>query len=325
MLFGATLAVAVSMIAGADHALAQGAGTYPDKPIRLVVGVPPGGSTDLIARIVGEQLGKQMGQPVVIENRGGAAGNIGAELVAKAPPDGYTLFLAPIGTVAINPSLYASMPFDPVRDFAPVSQLTSLPMVMLLNPSIKATTVQEFVAYARANPGSVNFASGGSGTGTHLAGELFKMRTGIEMTHVPYKGNGPAMTDLLGGRVVVMFDQISTGLPQLQSGKLRALGVTTAKRSPAVPEIPTLAEVGLPGFDMTTWHGIVAPAGTPPAVIAKLNAEVVKAVNTPEVREKFKTNGIDPVSSTPEQFGALIQSEIARWRDVVKASGAKVD
>jgi len=322
----AAVAVAVALFGTAPRGLAQGgAATFPDKPIRLVVGVPPGGSTDLIARIVGDQLGRQLGQPVVIENRGGAAGNIGAEVVAKAPPDGYTLFLAPIGTVAINPSLYANMPFDPIRDFAPVSQLTSLPMVMLLHPSIKATTVQEFVAYARANPDKVNFASGGSGTGTHLAGELFKLRTGIEMTHVPYKGNGPAMTDLLAGRVVVMFDQISTGLPQLQSGKLRALGVTTAKRSPAAPDIPTLAEAGLPGFDMTTWHGIVAPAGTPPAVIAKLNAEVVKALNTQEVRDKFKQNGIDPVSSTPEQFGNLIQSEITRWREVVKASGAKAD
>jgi len=322
----AAVAVAVALFGTAPRSLAQGgAAAFPDKPIRLVVGVPPGGSTDLIARIVGDQLGRQLGQPVVIENRGGAAGNIGAEVVAKAPPDGYTLFLAPIGTVAINPSLYANMPFDPIRDFAPVSQLTSLPMVMLLHPSIKATTVQEFVAYARANPDKVNFASGGSGTGTHLAGELFKLRTGIEMTHVPYKGNGPAMTDLLAGRVVVMFDQISTGLPQLQSGKLRALGVTTAKRSPAAPDIPTLAEAGLPGFDMTTWHGIVAPAGTPPAVIAKLNAEVVKALNTQEVRDKFKQNGIDPVSSTPEQFGNLIQSEITRWREVVKASGAKAD
>ena len=321
-------ALAVTLLTGGflGHAIAQGgAGAYPEKPIRLVVGVPPGGSTDLIARIVGDQLGRQMGQPVVLENRGGAAGNIGAEIVAKSAPDGYTLFLAPIGTVAINPSLYSNMPFDPIRDFAPISQLTSLPMVMLLHPSITAKTTQEFIDYARAHPGKVNYASGGSGTGTHLAGELFKMRAGIDMTHVPYKGNGPAMADLLGGRVAVMFDQISTALPQLQSGKLRALGVTTATRSSVVPDVPTLAETGLQGFDMTTWHGIVAPAGTPPAVIAKLNAEVVKALNSPDLREKFKANGIDPVASTPEQFGALMRSEIARWRDVVKASGAKVD
>ena len=308
-------------IASAQTAAAR----FPDRPIRLVVGVPPGGSTDLVARIVGEQLSRQLGQPVVVENRGGAAGNIGAELVAKAAPDGYTLFLAPIGTVAINPSLYANLPFDTMRDFAAISQLTSLPMAMLVHPSVPARTPKEFIEYARARPGQVNFASGGSGTGTHLAGELFKMLSGVEMTHVPYKGNGPAMADLLAGRVLVMFDQISTALPQMQGGKLRALGVTTAKRSAVAPEVPTLAEAGLAGFDMTTWHGLVAPAGTPAEVIAKLNAEVVKALDSPEVRERFKANGIDPVSSTPAQFGALMQSEIARWRDVVKASGAKVD
>ena len=321
-------AVAAALMAcgiGVGTASAQTAARFPDRPIRLVVGVPPGGSTDLVARIVGEQLGRQLGQPVVVENRGGAAGNIGAELVAKAPPDGYTLFLAPIGTVAINPSLYANLPFDTMRDFAAISQLTSLPMAMLVHPSVPARTPKEFIEYARARPGQVNFASGGSGTGTHLAGELFKMLSGVEMTHVPYKGNGPAMADLLAGRVLVMFDQISTALPQMQGGKLRALGVTTAKRSAVAPEVPTLAEAGLPGFDMTTWHGLVAPAGTPAEIIAKLNAEVVKALESPEVRERFKANGIDPVSSTPQQFGALMQSEIVRWRDVVKASGARVD
>ena len=322
------LAVATALIVcgiGVGTSSAQTAARFPDRPIRLVVGVPPGGSTDLVARIVGEQLGRQLGQPVVVENRGGAAGNIGAELVAKSPPDGYTLFLAPIGTVAINPSLYANLPFDTMRDFAAISQLTSLPMAMLVHPSVPARTPKEFIEYARARPGQVNFASGGSGTGTHLAGELFKMLSGVEMTHVPYKGNGPAMADLLAGRVLVMFDQISTALPQMQGGKLRALGVTTAKRSAVAPDVPTLAEAGLPGFDMTTWHGLVAPAGTPAEIIAKLNAEVVKALDSPEVRERFKANGIDPVSSTPQQFGALMQSEIVRWRDVVKASGARVD
>lgn len=298
---------------------------YPDHPIRLVVGVPPGGTTDLVARLVGDQLGRALGQSVVIENRGGAGGNIAAEMVAKSTPDGYTLFLAPIGTVAINPSLYENIGFDPVRDFAPISQLTSLPMVMLVNPSVPASNVKEFIAYAKAHPDSVTFASGGSGTSTHLAGELFKMKAGVHMTHVPYKGNSPAMADLLAGRVLVMFDQIATGMPQVRAGKLRALGVTTAKRSAIAPDLPTLAESGLPGFDVSTWHGLVAPAGTPREVVATLNAAVRKALAAPEVRAKFKADGIDPVATTPEEFGALIKSELERWREVVKASGAKAN
>jgi tripartite-type tricarboxylate transporter receptor subunit TctC len=298
---------------------------YPTKPIRLVVGVPPGGTTDLVARVVGEQLARELGQPVVVENRAGAAGNIGADLVAKSTPDGYTLFLAPIGTVAINPSLYANLPFDPLRDFAPISQLTSLPMAMVVNAAVPAKTVKEFIELARAQPGKINFASGGSGTGTHLAGELFKSMAGIEMVHVPYKGNGPAMVDLLAGRVSVMFDQVSTALPHMRAGKLRALGVTTAQRSSVAPDVPTLSESGLAGYDVTTWHGLVAPAGTPREVIARLNAAVVKALASPEVRERFKASGIEPVSSSPEQFGALMRGELARWREVIQRAGVKID
>jgi tripartite-type tricarboxylate transporter receptor subunit TctC len=298
---------------------------YPDHPIRLVVGVPAGGTTDLVARVVGEQMSRALGQPIVVENRGGAGGNIAAEMVAKAAPDGYTLFLAPIGTVAINPSLYDHIGFDPIRDFAPISQLTSLPMVMLVHPSVPAKNVKEFIAYAKAHPDSVTFASGGAGTSTHLAGELFKMKTGIHMTHVPYKGNSPAMADLLAGRVTVMFDQVATGLPQVRSGKLRALGVTTAQRSTVAPDIPTLAESGLAGFDVATWHGLVAPAATPGDVVATLNAAVHKALESSELREKFKASGIDPIATSPQQFGDFLKAELARWRDVVKASGAKVN
>lgn len=304
-------------------ALAQGGAAYPTKPIRLLVGVPPGGTTDLVARLVGDQLGRQLGQPIVIENRGGAGGNIAAEAVAKSPADGYTLFLGPVGTMAINPSVYAKMPFDTMRDFAPISQLTSLPIVMVVHPSVPAKNLQEFIAFAKAKPGQASFASGGNGTQTHLAGELLKSMTGIEMIHVPYKGTAPAMVDLLGGRVSAMFDQIATALPHVQSGKLVAIGVTTAKRSAVAPNIPTIAESGLPGFEVATWHGLFAPAGTPREIIAKLNVEVVKALNAPELVEKFKANGVDPVSSTPEQFGAFVQAELTRWNGAVKAAGLK--
>ena len=259
-------------------AIAQ-ASNYPNKPVRLVVGVPPGGATDLVARIVAEQLSRQMGQQFVVDNRGGAGGNIGAEIVAKSAPDGYTLFLAPIGTMAINPFVYAKIPFDSVKDFAPVSQLTSIPIVMAVHPSVPAKDVREFIVFAKANPGKVNFGSGGNGTQSHISGVMLNSLAGIDMAHIPYKGNGPAMIDLLAGRVVVMFDQISSALPHIRSGKLNALGVTTAKRSAVAPDIPTLAETGLPTFEATTWHGLLAPAGTPRDVIAKLNAETVKALS----------------------------------------------
>ncbi|HKP67195.1 MAG TPA: tripartite tricarboxylate transporter substrate binding protein, partial [Casimicrobiaceae bacterium] len=258
-----------------------------------------------------------------VDNRGGAGGNIGAEIVAKSPPDGYTLFVGPIGTMAINPFVYAKMPFDSVKDFAPISQLTSIPIVMAVHPSVPAKDVREFIAFAKANPGKVNFGSGGNGTQSHISGVMLNSLAGIDMTHIPYKGNGPAMVDLLAGRVSVMFDQISSALPHIRAGKLNAIGVTTAKRSAVAPDIPTLAETGLPTFEATTWHGLLAPAGTPPDVVAKLNAETVKALKSPELIEKFKTNGIDPVSSSPEQFAALIKSELQRWGDVVKAAGLK--
>jgi tripartite-type tricarboxylate transporter receptor subunit TctC len=304
--------------------LAIAADAYPNRPIRLLVGVPPGGANDLVARVVAQQLGEQLGQSIVVENRGGAGGNIAADYVAKSPPDGYTLFLSVIGTMAINPSLYPSLPFDSMRDFATISQLTSMPNVMLVHPSIPAKTVKEFIAYAKEHPGKINFASGGSGTATHLAAELFKTMAGIDMVHVPYKGNGPATIDLLSGRVAVMFDQIATALPNVRDGRLRALGVSTASRSPAAPDLPTIAESGLPGYDVTTWHGLVAPAGTPRPIIERLHDEVVKALASPAVRDKFAAAGIVPVSSTPEEFAAFTQAEINRWRGVVKASGATV-
>jgi len=297
--------------------------SYPSKPIRLLVGVPPGGTTDLVARLVGDQLTKQLGQTVIIDNRGGAGGNIAAEAVAKSAADGYTLFLGPVGTMTINPFVYAKMPFDTMKDFSPISQLTSLPIVMVVNPSVPAKNLKEFIAFAKAKPGEASFASGGNGTQTHLAGEMLKTMAGIEMIHVPYKGTAPAMVDLLGGRVSAMFDQIATALPHIRAGKLVAIGVTTAKRASVAPDIPTLAESGVPGYEATTWHGLFAPAGTPKEVIARLNAETVKALTAPELVEKFKANGVDPVSSSPEEFGAFVQAELNRWRDAVKAAGLK--
>jgi tripartite-type tricarboxylate transporter receptor subunit TctC len=310
------------ILAGSQVAQAQ---AYPVKPVRLIVGVPPGGATDVVARLVGQKLTEQLGQQVVIENRGGAGGNIGAEIVAKAPPDGYTLFLATIGTMAINPSLYAKMPFDTLRDFAAISQLTSMPQVLIVHPSIPAKDVKELIAYGKANPGKLNFASGGSGTAIHLAGELFKTMAGVEMVHVAYKGSGPAMTDLIGGQVSLMFDQILTALPQAQSGKVRALAVTTAQRSPAAPSIPTLAEAALPGYDVTTWHGLLAPAGTPQEIVTRLSTETAKALQNADLRAKFASQGVDPVSSTPGQFAAMIKVEIEKWRKVIAASGTKLE
>jgi tripartite-type tricarboxylate transporter receptor subunit TctC len=299
--------------------------TYPQKSIRLIVGVPPGGTTDVVARLVSQKLGEQLGQQVVVDNRGGAGGNIGAELVAKAPPDGYTLFLATIGTMAINPSLYKKMPFDTMRDFAAVSQLTSMPQLLVVHPSVPIRNVKELIAYAKSRPGQLNFASGGSGTAIHLAGELFKTMANVDMVHVPYKGGGPAMIDLLAGQVSLMFDQILTALPHAQSGKLRALGVTTEKRSPAAPQIATISEAALPGYAVTTWHGLLAPAGTPADVIRRLSVETAKALQSADIRERFAVQGVDPVSSTPEQFAAMIKAELEKWRGVIGASGTKLD
>jgi tripartite-type tricarboxylate transporter receptor subunit TctC len=299
--------------------------TYPSKPVRIVVGVPPGGTTDVVARLVGQKIGEQVGQQVLIDNRGGAGGNIGAELVAKSPADGYTLFLATIGTMTINPHLYRKMPFDTLKDFAAVSQLTSMPQVLAVHPSIPAKTLPDLVALGKAHPDRLNFASGGSGTAIHLAGELFKSMTGVKMEHVPYKGSAPAMTDLISGQVSLMFDQIVTAMPHVQNGRLRALGVTTSRRSPIAPNLPTLAESGLPGYEITTWHGLLAPAGTPRETVARLAAEAAKALQAADVREKFASQGVDPVSSTPEQFAAFMKSELDKWGKVVKASGARID
>jgi len=317
--------MAAGALLAAFALLSHAQAPFPSKPIRIVVPFPAGGTTDILARAVAQKLTETMGQTVVVDNRPGAGGNIGAELVAKSPPDGYTLLMGTVGTHAINASLYAKMPYDHVRDFAPVILVAGVPNVLVVNPSVPANNVQELIAYIKANPGKVNFASSGSGTSIHLAGELFKTMAGVSMTHVPYKGSAPAVTDLLGGQVQLMFDNLPSALPQIKAGKLRALAVTSAQRASALPDVPTVAEAGLPGFDATSWFGLLAPAGTPKDVVAKLNAEVAKWLASPEAREKLASQGAIAAGQSPEDFTRHIAAETAKWQKVVKESGAKVD
>jgi tripartite-type tricarboxylate transporter receptor subunit TctC len=316
---------AVSLLVLALIAAGAGAQTYPAKPIRLVVPFPPGGTTDILAREVGQRLSQAFGQSVVVDNRPGAGGNIGSELVARSAPDGYTLLMATVGTHAINPSLYAKMPYDHVKDFAPVVLVASVPNVLEVTPSLPVYTVADLIKLAKEKPGQINFASSGSGTSIHLSGELFKAMAGVDMTHVPYKGSAPAIADLIGGQVQVMFDNLPSSLPQIKAGKLRAIAVTSAQRAPALPEVPTIAESGLPGFEASSWFGLVAPAGTPPAIIARINAEVNQWLQSPEAKEKLLAQGAAAAGGSPEQFAAYIRAETEKWARVVKASGAKVD
>jgi tripartite-type tricarboxylate transporter receptor subunit TctC len=302
-------------------ALAQG---YPAKPVKVVVPYPPGGPTDIVARVVSQKLAEQTGQQFLVENRAGAGGNIGAEAVARAPADGYTLLVATTAH-AINPSLFKQLGYDLQKDFAPVSQLTGGPLVIVANPSLPAKNVQELIAAAKAQPGKLNYASSGNGQSTHLSAELFSSMAGIKMNHVPYKDSAPALTDVIAGQADLMFDTMLSAMPQVKTGKLRALAVTSSARSPAAPDLPTVAESGLPGYEAIAWNGLLAPAGTPRDVIAKLNAEVKKALDTPEVKERFAAQGFGAAWSPPEKYATFLQSELAKWAKVVKASGATVD
>ena len=319
----ALLAAAIALLA--LNASAQGAATYPTKPIKIVVPFPPGGATDILARAIGAELQKAFGQTVLIENKAGAGGNPGADMVAKSPPDGYTLVMATVGTHGINMSLYSKMPYDAVKDFEPITLVAGVPNLLVVHPSVAAKNVAELTALAKAQPGKLNVASSGNGTSIHMAAELYKLMAGVDILHVPYKGSSFALTDLLGGQVQLMFDNMPSALPHVKAGKLRALAVTSPKRSSALPDIPTMDEEGLKGFDATSWFGLLAPAGTPKDIIAKLNAAAVKALATPEMRERLASQGAEAVGNTPEQFATFIKAEIEKWAKIVKASGARVD
>ena len=308
------------------HAPAFAKGTYPDKVVRMIVPFAAGGTTDIFARFVADRLSQQLGQQVIVENRGGAGGNIGADAVAKAQPDGYTILMGTVGTHAINSSLYAKMPYDPIKDFEPVAYAAGVPNLMVVNPkNVKAKTVQEFIAEAKAASRKLNMASSGNGTSIHLSGELFKQLTGVEMPHVPYRGSGPAINDLVAGQVDVMFDNLPSCIEQARAGNLRAIAVTSAQRSPALPDTPTIAESGLPGFEASSWFAIFAPKGTPAEIVAKLNEEARKAVENPETRRRMEELGgvINPM--TPEQLGQHVKAEYEKWAKVVKASGARLE
>jgi len=305
------------------HAQAPGA-NYPAKQIRVIVPFPAGGPTDAIARAIGQKLSETWGQPVIVDNRPGAGGNIGTELAAKSPADGYTLF---IGTVAnaINQSLFAKLPFDFVRDFAPVTQNYVTGLILAVHPSLPAHSVKELIALAKAHPGQLSYSSSGVGGTPHLAGELFNSMAGVTMVHVPYKGSAPAMADLLGGHIQLTFDNMLTVLPQVKAGKLRGLAVTMTTRSPLTPELPTVAEAGLKGFEVKSWNGVVVPAGTPKEIIARLNGEIVRILRQPDLREKFLVQGVELVPTTPEEFGAFIKQDIAKWAKVIQLSGARAE
>ena len=316
---------AVIIAAGATPLANAADEAYPSKPIRLVVPFPAGGPLDVVARAIGQKLTDAWGQPVIIDNRPGAGGNIGADLVAKSAPDGYTILEGALSTHAVNVSLYGKMPYDPIRDFAPITLVAVTPNVLVLNPSVPANSVQELIAYAKAHPGKLSFGSGSNGSAGHLAGEAFKAEAGVDMVHIPYKGGAPAMQALLAGDTQLMFDNLSNSTPQLKAGKIKALAVTTAKRSALAPELPTLAEAGLPGLDIYTWWGFLAPAGTPKEIIAKWNAEVMRILVTPEMKAFFAQQGAEPAPTSPEEFSALIRREITKYAKIVKDSGAKVD
>jgi tripartite-type tricarboxylate transporter receptor subunit TctC len=320
-LLAIALSVVFSVAAGTETKSAET--NWPTRPIKIIVGFAAGGSTDVTARVVAQALSERLGQQVFVENRPGAGGNIGAEAVAQAEPDGYTLLLATNGTLAANPSLYKSLPFNVKKDFAPIALTARVPNVLVVNPSVPANNVAEFIAYAKANPGKLNFGSSGNGTSLHIAGELFNKLAGVNMTHVPYRGGAMALTDLLGGQIQLMFEPLAEVIEQIRAKKVKALGVTTVKRSPLLPDVPTIAET-LPGYEITAWNGMLAPAATPPDIIARLNRATDDALHSKEVQDKLAQQGSEPGGGTPEEFGAFLDSELIKWKKLVEISGATV-
>jgi len=298
---------------------------YPDRPVRLVVPFPPGGPTDIVARPLAQSLSNNLGQQVIVDNRGGAGGNIGADAVAKSSADGYTLLMGTVGTHAINPSLYKKLTFDPVRDFSPVSLVAQAAVVLVVHPSLPAKTVNEFIALAKSKPGQITFGSAGSGSPGHLTGELFKDMARVELVHVPYQGSAPAISDLLGAQIHAMFDPIQATLSHVKAGKLRILGVSSSKRSSALPDLPTIAEAGVPGFETTAWWAVFAPAKTPKEMMTKLNTEIVKVIRSPDMNERLRQLNIEPIGSTPDQLTAFMKTEMEKWSRAVKISGATVE
>jgi len=317
------LAALAALAAPALAPLAQ-AQDYPNKSIRFVVPFAPGGGTDIIGRIVAQGLNETLGQPVVVDNRGGAGSTLGTEIVAKSPADGYTILFGNI-SLAFNATLYTKLRYDTIRDLAPISLSAVQPNILVIHPGLPAKNLKEFIELARANPGKYNYASAGTGSGTHLAAELLKLQTRIDIVHVPYKGTGPALSDLLGGQINMMVSTFASALPHVRSGRMRALGVTTAKRSPATPDVPTLIEGGVAGYDYSTWYGLLAPAGTARTIIDKLNAANRKVLTRDDIKQKLESQGVDPIFNTPAEFSAYMKSETEKWGKVVKATGAKAE
>ena len=316
---------AVTCVACALLALSPAnAQDYPNKPIRLIVPQPPGGTSDILARVLAQKLADNVHQQVIIDNRAGASGTIGTDLAAKATPDGYTIVLV-YTTHATTPAIYGKLPYDPVADFAPVTIAALAPLFLVVHPRIPVTSVKELIAYAKTRPGELNFCSAGNGSGSHLAGELFNTMTGVRLTHIPYKGSGLAITELIGGQVQLMFAGIVPIDPHVKAGRVRGIAVSSAKRSISLPQVPTIAESGLPGFDVVGWYGVLAPAHTPPPIVARLNREFLKILQTPGMRDRLLSEGAEPVGNSPAEFTAFLKTDIARWARVVKTAGAKLD
>lgn len=313
-----SLASIAVLVAAQDNAQASDA--YPTKAIRLVVPFAPGGSNDIMARLMSQKFAESLGQQVVVDNRGGASGTIGTDIVAKAQPDGYTLLMMSL-TLTTNPSLYKKLPYDTEKDLLPVTLVASAPLMLVVHPALPVKSLKELIAYAKANPGKLNFGSGGPGSTPHLGGEMLKSMAGLQMTHIPYKGGGPALADLVGGQIQLMLENIPSTLPFVNSGRLRALAISGAKRSPLVPDLPTMAEAGLKGYELVGWNGFFLPAGTPKAVVNKLHAETVKALGQPDVKERLASMGAQGVGSSPEQFSAFVAAELRKWSRVVKDAG----